>query len=131
MATMRIAAIGGCRTPQPEHRSLVRADEQKDDVPARITVAEFQTHDLYVELRRRLGARNWHVRLVEMHVSLRALRESKLPAAAPYRRRGQFNAVACGVTEIDGTSALIPNNLALDRDASATQLLAPRREIVG
>src|SRR5262249_43609588 len=47
---MRIAASGGCWTPQSEHRSFSVANEQEDDVPARIAVAEFQTDDPLVKL---------------------------------------------------------------------------------
>src|SRR5260221_4744264 len=103
MALMKIAPAHGGRSPESEHRPLVRADPQEYDIPGGIAIGKLQGHRLEVKCLRRFGAPNRQVRFVKIHKLCFTAAESKLPTATPAGGRSQLNHIAGPVSKIDRT----------------------------
>src|SRR5690349_6047801 len=64
---VKIATVSRTRTPQADHRPLVLASPEENDVSGRIAIREFQSDHAGVEHPRRFGVRHRKVCLIEMH----------------------------------------------------------------
>ena len=61
---VEITAVRRARTPQTDHRPPVLAGPEKNDVPGRIAIREFQSNHASVETLRRFGVHYREVCLI-------------------------------------------------------------------